>query len=262
VAAVVAGLGGAEGQAAERLDSSPRRGMVFLASDVGDSTSLEEILDFVDSCRIDFVVFDFAWITGTWQQAKWDELREAYAQLKKRDVRVAFMYRPRALSAGDARVHFAQDEEGKIAKHHLHLCLAHADSQAWGAQWGARILKEIPSLDTIIIYNLLSVCMCPECRDGKGQELAERFLNRCRSEWSRVRPGVQVTTSYLPGASTSRWLPTGFRALPHWSGRFTHNRYESHWPGRPPRSIRHAPILLSRPLLARCYGILASVAPA
>jgi murein DD-endopeptidase MepM/ murein hydrolase activator NlpD len=171
---------------------SPRRGMTFLASEIGADTSVAEVLDFVDSCRVDFVVFDFAWITGTWQRAKWDELREVCSQLKKRNVRVAFMYRPRALSAEDARVHFARDREGKVAESHLHLCLAHADSQAWAAQWGSRILSQIPSVDTIMIYNLLSVCQCPDCRDGKGMALAEKFLQRCRTDWSRVRPKVQV----------------------------------------------------------------------
>jgi len=166
--------------------------MAFLASDIGDSTSTAEVLDFVDSCRIDFVVFDFAWITGTWPQTKLAELREACEQLKKKNVRVAVMYRPRALSPDDAQVHFARDKDGKIAQSHIHLCLAHADSQAWGAGWGTRILTEIPSVDTLIIYNLLSVCQCPACRGDKGPALAAKFLNRCRSDWSRVRPGVQV----------------------------------------------------------------------
>ncbi len=185
-------LGGVAGQAADQKTTSPRRGMAFMAAAIGDSTSLEEVLDFVDSCRIDLVVFDFAWITGTWHAAKWDELREVCAQLKKKDVRVAFMYRPRALSPDDARVHFARDRDGKIAQNHIHLCLAHADSQAWGTQWGTRILKQIPSVDTIIIYNLLPVCQCTDCRDGKGIALAKTFLKRCRADWSRVRPGVQV----------------------------------------------------------------------
>jgi murein DD-endopeptidase MepM/ murein hydrolase activator NlpD len=184
--------GAAERAAASQQSASARRGMVFLAGEVGGSTSPAEIVDFVASCRIDFVVFDFAWITGTWGRAKWDALRETCAELKKKDVQVAFMYRPRALSRDDARVHFARDRDGKVGDSHLHLCFAHADSQAWAAQWGSRILKEIPALDTLIIYNLLSVCQCPDCRDGKGAAFAEKFLNRCRTDWSRVRPGVQV----------------------------------------------------------------------
>jgi len=59
--------------------------MVFLAPEIGDSTSTAEALDFVDSCRIDFVVFDFGWITGTWQGTRMDALRETCRRLQKKE---------------------------------------------------------------------------------------------------------------------------------------------------------------------------------
>ena len=185
-------LGGAVASAADQNTAVPHRGMVFVTSEIDDPTSKAEILDFVDSCRIDFVVFDFAWITGVWSRTRMAALREVCEQLKQKGVRVAIMYRPRALSPNDAPIHFAQDKDGKVAENHNHLCFAHDDSQAWGAEWGTRILKEIPSVDTIIIYNLLSLCECPECRGGKGMALTTKFLERCRSEWKQVRPGVQI----------------------------------------------------------------------
>jgi murein DD-endopeptidase MepM/ murein hydrolase activator NlpD len=191
-AVLVLSAGAADAQSpVDREISAPRRGVAFLACDVGDSTSAAEVLDFVESCRIDFVVIDFAWITGVWPQTKMAGLSAVCEQLRRKNVRVAAMYRPRALRPEDARIHFAQDADGKIATNHLHLCLAHDDSQTWGAQWGTRILTAIPSVDTIIIYNLLSVCQCPDCRE-KGPALATQFLKRCRSEWSRVRPGLRV----------------------------------------------------------------------
>jgi murein DD-endopeptidase MepM/ murein hydrolase activator NlpD len=184
--------GGTSAAAAEQNDDSPRRGMVFLTAEIDDPTSKAEIFDFVDSCRIDFVVFDFAWITNVWPRTRLPALRETCERLKRKGVRVAIMYRPRASSPNDAPIHFAQDKDGKVAKNHNHLCFAHDDSQAWGAQWGTRILKEVPSVDTIIIYNLLSICECPDCRGGKGAASTKKFIERCRSEWSKVRPGVQI----------------------------------------------------------------------
>jgi murein DD-endopeptidase MepM/ murein hydrolase activator NlpD len=191
VAALCAGDAGARAATAQG-DRSPVRGMVFLAPEVGDSTSVGEVLDFVDSCHIDFVVFDFAWITGTWQRTRIEALRDACQRLKKKGVRVAVMYRPRVLSPKEAEVHCAVDKDGKVAANHNHLCFAHDDSQAWGAQWGSRILKEIPSLDTIILYNLLGTCECPQCRSGKAAATVTAFLKRCRSEWGRIRPGVKI----------------------------------------------------------------------
>jgi murein DD-endopeptidase MepM/ murein hydrolase activator NlpD len=178
--------------ASDQNVSSPHRGMAFLTCEIGDPTSPDEVLDFVESCRIDFVVFDFAWITSVWPRTRMPALRETCERLKQKGVRVAIMYRPRASSPKDAPIHFARDKDGKVAENHNHLCFAQDDSQAWGAQWGTRILKEVPSVDTIIIYNLLSTCECPECRGGKGMAFTAKFLRRCRSEWSQVRPGVQI----------------------------------------------------------------------
>jgi hypothetical protein len=175
----------------DQKSSVPRRGMAFLASDIDDN-SAAEIVAFVDACRIDLVVVDFAWITGVWPRTQIAAVRNTCQRLQKKGVRVAAMYRPRALSPADATVHFAQDKDGKIPPHHNSLCLAHDDSQAWGAEWGTRILKELPSVDTIILYNLQPACHCLECRDGKSAALTVKFLKRCRSEWSRVRPGIQI----------------------------------------------------------------------
>jgi murein DD-endopeptidase MepM/ murein hydrolase activator NlpD len=175
-----------------RETSVPRRGVVFLASEIGDSTLPAEVLDFVKSCRINLVVFDFAWITHHWPRTKMEILRPVCEELRRRKVQVAVMYRPRVLSPAEAPIHYAQDGEGKTAGSHNHLCFAHEDSRRWGAAWGTRILAALPSVDTVIVYNLLTPCQCADCREGKGNQAAVEFLKQCRSEWRKIRPKVRI----------------------------------------------------------------------
>jgi murein DD-endopeptidase MepM/ murein hydrolase activator NlpD len=72
------------------------------------------------------------------------------------------------------------------------LCFAHEDSVAWGAQWGSEILRRVPSIRNLALYNLSSPCACERCRDGGSTAHVAAFLRRCRAEWKKVRSKVRI----------------------------------------------------------------------
>lgn len=168
------------------------RGVAVLASEIGKGTKVEEILDLTRTCRLNLVIIDFAWITHHWPTADQAAIRRLCDDLRKRGVQVAVMYRPRALRPAEAPIHYARDEQGRIAESHNELCLAHKDSVDWATQWGTRIRKAFPAVDKIIIYNLRNACHCPECQDGKGTTHAGDFLTTCRREWRRQATTLQI----------------------------------------------------------------------
>jgi len=170
----------------------PYRGIAFLSSNINWLVSPAEIRNLVLNCNLDFVVIDFAWITYHWQWTDLAAVEQLAAELVNEGVEVAAMYRPRALSPNDAPIHYAQNCDGTIDPSHNHLCFAYEDSVAWGAQWGTDILSALPSVNKVIVYNLLAPCCCPLCQGGQCALYAEQFMERCRLEWDAVRPGVQI----------------------------------------------------------------------
>jgi murein DD-endopeptidase MepM/ murein hydrolase activator NlpD len=167
------------------------RGMAFLSSDLGSDVSPDEICEFVRTTRINLVVIDFAWITYHWPRTTVAAV-DVVQKLSEAGVDVAVMYRPRALDRADAAIHYAVNEDGTLPGDHNDLCFAHEDSVTWGAEWGVRLLKAFPTVNKVILYNLRAPCCCEKCRDGQGPRHAARFLQRCRSEWKKVRPDVQI----------------------------------------------------------------------
>ncbi|MHC4477487.1 MAG: peptidoglycan DD-metalloendopeptidase family protein [Planctomycetota bacterium] len=168
------------------------RGIAFLSSYINNSISLDEIRNFVSDCSLDLVVIDFAWITYHWPQTDLAAVEQLAAELVNYGVEVVAMYRPRALSPSDAPIHYAQNCDGTTDPSHNHLCFAYEDSRTWGAQWGSDILNALPSVNKVIIYNLLAPCCCPLCQGGQGAAYAEQFMERCRLQWDAVCAGVQV----------------------------------------------------------------------
>ncbi len=168
------------------------RGMAFLSSNIYNSFSLDEIRNFVFDCNLDLVVIDFAWITYHWPSTDLAAVEQFAGELVNEGVQVAAMYRPRALSPNDAPIHYAENCDGTIDPSHNNLCFAYEDSVSWGAQWGTDILNALPSVNKVIIYNLLAPCCCPLCQGGQGAAYARQFMERCRLEWDAVRPGVQI----------------------------------------------------------------------
>jgi hypothetical protein len=135
------------------------------------------------------VVIDFGWITYHWEATDLAAAEQLAAELVNEGVEVAAMYRPRGPS--DADIHWAQNCDGTI--NYDYLCFAYEDSVAWGAQWGTEILNGLPSVNKVIIYNLLAPCCCELCQGGQGAVYAEQFIERCRLEWDAVCPGVQIS---------------------------------------------------------------------
>jgi hypothetical protein len=162
-----------------------------LSSSIGREVNAAELLAFIDACRINLVVVDFAWVTHHWQRTDLPAVEHLCLQLRRRGVRVAAMYRPRVLRPQEARVHYAIGPGGAAADHN-ELCFAHEDSCAWASGLGSRILAALPSVDRLILYNVRATCACERCRNGAGREHAEAFVRRCRDEWRRVRTGVLV----------------------------------------------------------------------
>ena len=114
------------------------------------------------------------------------------AELRKRHVEVAVMYRPRVLRPIEADVHHAVGENGSVALDHNGLCFSHEDSQAWGVEWGKKLLTALPSVDRVVLYNLQATCRCSRCSQDRGKTAAAKWLERCRREWAAVRPNLRI----------------------------------------------------------------------
>jgi|GEM_PF-787139 len=176
-----------------RLDPrTTHRGVAFLSSCLGAETTIDEITTFVETCEIDLVVVDFAWITHHWPRADRGMIQRLAAELAKSGVHVAAMYRPRLLIPQDAKVHVAVNADGSTPISHNSLCFAHQDSVEWGAKWGTQILESVPAISTIVLYNLGAKCNCSECREGQCEKHVSGFLEHCRTAWKRVRPDVRI----------------------------------------------------------------------
>jgi hypothetical protein len=167
-------------------------GIAILSSSIGKEVSQQEVMAFVKACRINLVVIDFAWITHHWPSTDLAAVERLASDLRAAKVTVAAMYRPRGLSPQDARVHWAQGPDGTVPDDHNHLCFAHADSVEWGVDWGRKILTACPSVDRIILYNVLAPCQCEKCRQDNGARHAEAFVQTCCREWRKLRPAVKI----------------------------------------------------------------------
>src|SRR4051794_6764419 len=62
------------------------RGIAVLSSSLGGEVTAEEILAFTDSCRINLVVIDFAWVTYHWPRTDLVALEKLGAALRRRGV--------------------------------------------------------------------------------------------------------------------------------------------------------------------------------
>jgi hypothetical protein len=165
---------------------------VLLSSTLGRDVPADEVIAFVRACRINHVVVDFGWVTFHWPRTRVEVLEDLCRRLRREGVEVAAMYRPRVLRPGEAAVHYARDAAGAVAAGHNELCFAREDSSAWAAAWGDKILTSLPSVDTVVLYNLRPACACPDCCGGRVHDHAAAFLRRCRRDWRQVRAGVRV----------------------------------------------------------------------
>jgi hypothetical protein len=167
-------------------------GIAVIASSLDKELPAREVVAIVKACRLNVVVIDFAWITHHWPRTDLATVNRLVRELQAEGVMVAAMYRPRGSSPAEAKVHWAQDPKGTIPKDHNHLCFAHADSVEWGLDWGKRILTACPGVEHLMLYNVAALCQCEQCRQGRGAKHAEAFIARCREEWHKVRPTLEI----------------------------------------------------------------------
>lgn len=194
VVATVLAAEGDPGSSAAPLREAPAApaGIAVLASSIGNEVPAKEIRALVRSCHLKRVVIDFAWITFHWPRTKLAEVERLAHGLRAEGVTVAAMYRPRGLSPQDAAIHWAKNADGTVSPNHVELCFAYPDSVRWGAEWGRKILEGCPSINQIVLYNVLARCQCERCREGQGVQHAEAFVRTCAEQWHKLRPGVQV----------------------------------------------------------------------
>lgn len=109
-----------------RLDRGTRyRGVAVLSSNIGGQLTIDEVVDFAKTCKLNLVVIDYGWITHHWPRTDHSNVRRLVKRLKRSGVKVAAMYRPRAMYPSEANVHWAVNKNGEVPEHHNILCLAH-----------------------------------------------------------------------------------------------------------------------------------------
>ena len=160
------------------LPTDSVRGICVIASQIGKEVSPKKIIDFVTSCRLNLVVIDFAWITHHWPRTT-DAAVDLARRLQDSGVKVMLMYRPRVLNEDQADVHYLANQNSDNSRPSLDF--RHEDSIRWGADWGTKLLERFPTVNTVVIYNLLG-----------PRAPAQQFLSHCRTKWNSVRDGVQI----------------------------------------------------------------------
>lgn len=162
------------------------KGISVFSSEIGSTISPEEIKSFVKSCKQNFVIIDFAWITYHFPNTNLEAINKLAEDLQKQGVTAAVMYRPRGVGQ---QVHYEVLPGGEKS---ANLCYAHKDSIKWAAQWGVKILKSCPSIKNIILYNIYPGCQCELCKDGNGKKYIEQFFGECRSQWAAINPDIKI----------------------------------------------------------------------
>lgn len=169
---------GTESSSAVDGEQGAVRGISVLASRIEKDFTRKQILEFAKSCRLNLVVIDFAWITHHWPRTT-DAAVALAEQLQDSGIDVMLMFRPRVLHTREADVSYLP--VGNTGGARPNLDFRQEDSVRWGADWGAKLLNRFPTVNTVVVYNLLG-----------PREPAKNFLLECRSQWETVRDGIQI----------------------------------------------------------------------
>ncbi len=182
--------------------AAPTRGIAVLASSIGTDYSPEGLAEFVQQGKFSPVVIDWAWITAHWDKTDFAAVNRFLELMAARKVPVAAMYRPRFLN--QPTVPTQVDEAGKpAASHGYYICFSSPEARQWGASWGTRILRKLPQIDAIIIYNPLNQCQCPACQAAARDnpyghyDAVWKFLAEAKAAWQKQRPGVRLGVVFV-----------------------------------------------------------------
>ena len=162
----------------ENKGQEQTRGICILSSSIGKGIAPQDFLKFAESCSLNLVVLDFAWISYHWPRTT-ESTERLVELLQAAEIEVAVMFRPRVLNQREADIHYLNG--GPNSRINLSPDFQYEDSLQWGAAWGEKILKRFPTINKILVYNLL------------GPRLSARdFLERCREEWTEIRENVSL----------------------------------------------------------------------
>jgi murein DD-endopeptidase MepM/ murein hydrolase activator NlpD len=186
----------AEGQGAT---AGPPPGFAVLASSIGDSLSVEELLRVVDAHGTREVVVDWAWITHHWPRTRWEDVARLVDTLNQRGVRVAAMYRPRLLQAPDVPTQTKADGSNALS-HGYEINYYNREAREWGISWGTQILQHCPAFDEIIIYNPGNLHQGSDV-DPSGGDPRLVFLREARHAWREAQPSIKVGIVTMPNVS-------------------------------------------------------------
>lgn len=185
-------------------------GIAVLASEVNHGQSVGDIRAFVAEGKFGHVVVDWAWITAHWDRTDFAAVEDLVAGLRKDGVGVAAMYRPRffAREAEAIGVPAQVDADGKHAdESHREICFSSEKARAWGAKWAAEILRKVPSLGEVTVYNPRNFCECTACRAAKEKDpdaanaATRRFLSEVKAAMVEVRRDARLAVVSPPEAA-------------------------------------------------------------
>lgn len=188
------------GVSTENATRAANSGFALLASDIGHSYSVEDMVEIVEKGDFNYVIVDWAWITAHWNKTDFASVRQLANHLKQKHVEVAAMYRPRFLGAPTVPEQVKADGSPAFA-HGRYPCFSSSAAREWSAHWGEQILEKCPEFDEIVVYNPLDLCQCGSCRRAKIQNPYDpvwSFLKDAKVAWRKKKPAVRLGVVFNP----------------------------------------------------------------
>lgn len=146
------------------LSKEKIRGISVASNDVGNKSSVSDILKFVEECHINMLIVDFGWITWTWNNTYFDEVNTLINASKQKNISTWLMYRARTLQTPYNYLSYQVHKNGEIDK--KFICFTPFNSRNWSIGLAFKLLENFPDVDGIILYNpcfLSDGCFCSEC---------------------------------------------------------------------------------------------------
>jgi len=179
------------------------KGIAVLASEIGHTYRVEDILQLVENGGFNCVIVDWAWITAHWSKTDFAAVRLFAKRLREKKIEVAAMYRPRFLGAPTVPEQVKVDGSPAFA-HGRYACFSSSIAREWSARWGEQILETCPEFDEIVIYNPVDLCQCASCQGAKNRnphDAVWSFLKDAKTIWRKKKPTVRLGVVFNPDSS-------------------------------------------------------------
>jgi len=141
------------------------RGIAVGSHVVGDiSSTVTDIMTFINDCNINMLIVDFGWITYTWNNTKFNSVSKLINSANEENIPVWLMYRARTLEGEYEHLQHQVNKNGEVDGRDI--CFTNHECRNWSISWAHKLLEKYPTVNGIILYNprfLSDGCYCHKC---------------------------------------------------------------------------------------------------